>query len=337
MKKRIKYFFWILLGSLSVFFAEVVSGSMFPFFDPWGILVIFPLYTLHILVLSYIVYRYGRPRLCTLFLAGAIFGMYESYITKVLWNPTWGDPIFSLAGVALIESMVLVLWWHPFMSFIIPLMIGEVIATSSRETLNGLPLRLRKLFNSRRRIQFLIVFFAFVFGVFQSGNSPSPVHSLLSGFTQTAFLMLLIYLWRNRMNGNKYSIRELLPTKNEFRFLMFLLLFFYVITGVYLRSEVLPGLIPQLIIWLIYLVFFVSLYFSLRKSRKLTSPETVFPQMNFTWRMCFLSAFIFTLSSAFFKFLLGPLSKVVIPVLWILGLLIGLLFLFFSTRDLLRG
>ena len=84
---KAKYLFWLIMGALSTVLAEVVAGSSpFPFFDAWGILVVFPLYTLHILVLSYIVFRKCVPTLKNLFLAGALFGLYEAYITKVLWT-----------------------------------------------------------------------------------------------------------------------------------------------------------------------------------------------------------------------------------------------------------
>ncbi len=46
--RRIRLFFWVILGAFSVFFAEVTVGSsMFPFFDPFSILVTCPLYALH--------------------------------------------------------------------------------------------------------------------------------------------------------------------------------------------------------------------------------------------------------------------------------------------------
>ncbi|MFB0504573.1 MAG: hypothetical protein ACETWE_12125, partial [Candidatus Bathyarchaeia archaeon] len=62
MGKPPRLFFWIILGTLSTFFAEVLSGSdLFPFFHWWGLLVTTPLYTLHILVLSYVVFRFSKP------------------------------------------------------------------------------------------------------------------------------------------------------------------------------------------------------------------------------------------------------------------------------------
>ena len=53
---RLKLLFWIIVGCLSTFFAEVLAGSdMFPFFNLWGIMVLIPLYLLHTLILAYVV------------------------------------------------------------------------------------------------------------------------------------------------------------------------------------------------------------------------------------------------------------------------------------------
>ena len=80
---RMRVFFWFILGSLSLLFAEVVSGSqIYAFFTLANWLMVFPLYTLHTLALWTLVFRYGRGRFRALFPAGAIFGLYEAYIAR---------------------------------------------------------------------------------------------------------------------------------------------------------------------------------------------------------------------------------------------------------------
>lgn len=104
--KKHQWLFWIILAAFSTFFAEVFSGSdMFPFFHSWGLLVVVPLYGLHILLLASLVYRAPRLQFSSLIFAGLIFGLYEAYLTKVLWAPPWGDPVI-IAGVAPIETLV---------------------------------------------------------------------------------------------------------------------------------------------------------------------------------------------------------------------------------------
>ena len=131
--RRVRWLFWAILGAFSVFFAEVTIGSMmFPFVDPFGLLVTCPLYGLHILVLSTLVLKRGRASFASLFFAGNLFGLYEAYITKALWNPPWHTALGGrVGGVGVLEAMILVLFWHAIMSFLVPLVAAERFLTSS--------------------------------------------------------------------------------------------------------------------------------------------------------------------------------------------------------------
>src|SRR5487761_2441455 len=78
--------FWLIAGMLSVVCVEVPAGStMFPFFTIWGVLVVWPLYLLHSVFLAGVGFRCGQPRFWPLYSAGMLYGMYEAYITKVVW------------------------------------------------------------------------------------------------------------------------------------------------------------------------------------------------------------------------------------------------------------
>ncbi|PKN89770.1 MAG: hypothetical protein CVU45_05965, partial [Chloroflexi bacterium HGW-Chloroflexi-7] len=135
-----KIFFWILLAVLSVIFAEVTCySSPYPFFDKWGLLVVLPLYGLHTLFLAGLILKNKSISLPILLLAGVLFGLYEAPITKVLWDPTWGGKETMIAGIAGLQTGVLTLFWHPWFAFILPLMVAELIFTSTDEILNTLP------------------------------------------------------------------------------------------------------------------------------------------------------------------------------------------------------
>ncbi|MCJ7617343.1 MAG: hypothetical protein MUO43_12490 [Desulfobacterales bacterium] len=327
-----KLFSWLILGSFSVFFAEVISGSsMFPFFTPWGIIGIFPVYTLHILVLSYIVFNYGKPSFSTLFIAGAIFGMYEAYLTKVLWSPTWGEPVVLIGGVAAVETIMLVLFRHPFLSFIIPLIAAEHILTDLKETLYGLPCRLQKLFYLKKNY-LILPMFALLTGAYQSGNSPSPIFSLLSVFSTTGLLILLIYLWRTKINNKNHNMQELLPSKHEFRIILTLLILMYIVFGLFIRPQALPGLFPQLTIWLIYAGLFGLLYLSLKRSRETSLHKIVSPITKISYRTCIRLSLIFALTSAMLAGL--GIGSVMMILMWISGVLIGILVLMLVIKDI---
>ena len=320
MRKPPRLFFWIILGMLSTFFAEVLSGSdLFPFFHWWRLLVTTPLYTLHILVLSYVVFRFSKPRIYTLFLAGTLFGMYEAYITKVLWNPPWGA-FLHLGGIAVFASIVLVLFWHAFMSYVIPLIFAENALTSSTETFSGLP---KKVLN--KRTPFIL---AALFGAFQF--SQSTAMSLLSGMANIGVLILLIFTYRKFTKGHQYDMRDLLPTKRQFAVLLSLLLLLYITTGLILRPEALPGIFPQAVIWMIYSALFTLFYFSLKRS-KTTETEPV--EIGFSWNNLILLSIVYLISLGIFSTTKGIGSMIVV---WGAGSVFGIAMLVFSLKDAFR-
>ena len=87
----------ILFGFLSMIFAEAFSGaSPLWFLTAWGWFVTLPLYWAHAILLINLALRYERTSLTQLYLWGIIFGLYESWITKVIWAGYMGDvPAFG--------------------------------------------------------------------------------------------------------------------------------------------------------------------------------------------------------------------------------------------------
>jgi len=146
--------FWILIGIFSVMFVEVPACStMFPFWTIWGVLVVIPLYLLHSVFLATVVFRFGRPRFWPLYAAGMLYGMYEAYITKVLWTSFRAEgPFYRFAGIALFETILLVFFLHAILAFVVPLLFTELLCTSSREIEQGLPHRVRESFRKHPRV-----------------------------------------------------------------------------------------------------------------------------------------------------------------------------------------
>ena len=126
-----KVFPILLIGSLSMLFAEVFSGaSQTWFINGWGIIVTFPLYLCHLLFFLWIALKSRRTTLSQLYLFGVIFALYESWITKVLWAgymDSAGPGLGTLFGIGISEFPVLVFFWHPIMSFIIPILVFEIL------------------------------------------------------------------------------------------------------------------------------------------------------------------------------------------------------------------
>jgi hypothetical protein len=332
---------WILISLISFFFAEIISGaSMITSFAPadvitrvvWSLLITIPLYGLHTLVLAGLVARYGKLRFYPLFLAGAIFGLYEAYITKMIWLPTWdGNPYF--AGVSLIGTLVLVLWWHPLMSFFVPLFVAEGVLARSREILASLPGPLRWLFATQKRAVAAILAFLAFCGIFAGVVSPSPVYAIFNVLAVGLIIAALLYFYR-RKGYHRYELRQLLPAGREAAALIALLLAIYLFGILFIRPEVRPGIGPQLTVWLLYAFFGILLALSLRKSARVLLPVAEFP-LRFSWRKYGATLAIIAVIAALFS-LMPPVRLYLALLCWFAGIGLGFVLVALAVRDILN-
>jgi hypothetical protein len=244
--------FGLLLGMFSTLFAEVLAGSdPFPLFHAWGLAVVWPLYLLHILLLAGLLFQLGRPRWPALYLAGVVFGLYEAYLTKQLWAPDWGAALITTGGVAVVETVVLAMFWHPLFAFILPLLVAEAVLTDSRHLLAALPGWARQLL-APVRAHLALPLAAVLCGLVHSSNSPGWAPGLASLLTNALLAVGAAVLWRRACRGHRYSLEELLPRGWELGWLALLLGGMYLLLGVAIRPEALPGAGPQLIIIALY-------------------------------------------------------------------------------------
>ena len=333
--KKIQWLFWLILAAFSTFFAEVFSGSdMFPFFHPFGLLVVVPLYGLHILLLAHLVYRTSQPGFSSLVFAGMIFGLYEAYLTKVLWAPPWGGALIA-AEIAPVETLVLVFWWHAWFSFIIPLLVTEVLFTGTNQVGAILPGKIGSFLNSWKGLALLVIFG----GVFQSINSPSVGRSLLSGVSTTAVLIGLTILWRRFTANQSYSFSELLPDRRQFRWLLIPTALMYLVMGILLRPEAYPGLLGHLVIWILYGLSFALLFYSLSSPKPINTadPTPATPGLSrcSTHRWLMLAA-LFPLSAVLGELLLAPIAEPMALLFWFGGIAFGLWMFFKALRLTFR-
>ena len=324
--KKHQLLFWLILAALSTFFAEVFSGSdMFPYFHAWGLLVVVPLYGLHILILGSLVYRSQGPRFSSLVFAGMIFGLYEAYLTKVLWDPPWGGAVI-VAEFAPIETLVLVFWWHAWFSFIIPLLVAEKVLTSSTSLGRCLPGRLGKFLNSWGGLAGVMAFG----GLFQSINSPTPAQSLLSGLSTTAVLVGLVLIWKKATRDHSYSMEDLLPNQGQFKWLLVPAGIMYLALGILLRPDAYPGILGHLVIWILYGAAIYLL------SRSLHTPAPVSREVQLArWdeKKLLLLAGIFPAAAVAGEVLLQGIFTPVALISWFGGIAFSLGSFFLALRE----
>lgn len=320
--RREKLAFWLLLGLFSAAVPEAVSGSApFVLFTPWGLFVTLPVYLLHAVFLAGLVYRYsGGLRFGSLYLAGALFGLYEAYLTKVLWAPTW-DPIpVHAGGVYVLETVLLVLFWHPLMAFVVPLLVVEMLCTRSRIVLAGFPGGLRS--RSSAWTGRTVAAGAVLLGLFQGTIVPNPVTALGSAVATSIVLAVAVLAWRRWVGADGYPLGELLPDRRELRMLGVLLAVMYVVYGAGLRREFLPGFASQATVWMLYLAFVALLVLRVRRDRReRQGPQPTGPVVPMRSTIRYAAGYVLAVGAG--SLLLRSVSPAAFVVLYLIAFAVG--------------
>ena len=184
----------LLVGFLSMTIAEVFAGSSTLWFlDVWGLLITFPLYTFHLLFYLNVAKRTQTFSVWHLYLWGALFGLYEGPITKVLWSgyPGSAEPIGGalILGIAMFEFLTLCLFWHPVMAFVLPILVYEYFCY-----LNGsIPLdqsHLNAFINDKRNTRFIWL----IFTIASIGLTINSQFNVMISLTAALGSFLLIYI-----------------------------------------------------------------------------------------------------------------------------------------------
>ncbi len=320
---RAGWWFALALAAYSVFLGEVVPGSTwFPFFQPWGLVVVWPLYELHTLLLLTLVLRYRRGplRFRHLALAGGLYALQEAYITKMFWRPL-GEAWVNVGGLAVVDIGVLY-WWHTWFSFITPVVLAEGLLTSTRTVLTALPAGLQRVYGSTWGWIGLSLFAAVVQAVY----APSVGRSLAAALGNLAVLALLTWLARRRLPRPRPGLEALLPGPRATGWLFLWLLAYYVLLGAAATPERLPAFWPaQAMVWGMYLLVGLALARALRKTTP-AAPQGFrrvpgFPSVRGLLAAALVGAAAFPLATWVLKDAKAP----ALVLVWGLGLLMALM------------
>ncbi len=252
-----KLFPILLIGCLSMLFAEVFSGaSQAWFINGWGMLVTFPLYLGHVLFFLWIALKIKKTSLSQLYLFGVLFALYESWITKVLWAGYMYPNDLGLGtflGIGISEFLILVFFWHPIMSFILPILVFEIL-TNRVISEHG------KILEKNPRKKTLIVLFLILISTFiANGNQFDLISSNLSLIGTSVLILGLYYLSRKtNLEVFKFSKTGFIIA-TSYLVLLYLTTFFLI----------LPERIPKTIIPFISIIaFYIIPVFLILNSKK---------------------------------------------------------------------
>lgn len=259
----------LLIGCLSMFFAEVVAGSsLIWIIDPWSLIVTFPLYLAHLLFFLNLAMRTKRTSIPHLYLWGVLFGLYEAWVTKVLW---WGypgsdGPILGLVGgIAILEFLVLVFFWHPLQAFVFPILIYEIFVLSENKELTieqkVFPSHLEYI-NKDSKFYFIFIFTILITSVFLSASSgPNLFVADIALISSLGLIILLLFLIKKR-KPKMFSVYSLKLGNKGFLLVIFYLIGLYIFTYFTFGPELIPGIIPHLIIISFYVLIGIIEYMS---------------------------------------------------------------------------
>jgi hypothetical protein len=328
MSKRNKLVFLILLSLISVFFAEVISGSSrYPLFGYWGYLVVIPLYGIHTILFLYIIKKFAshkRILFSTLYFAGVLFGLYETYVTKVLWIGLSDDP-FILFNVSIIDYIVLVFFWHPIFSFVIPVLVFEKIASKTNYVFQGLPKVIKKFLNSKYGLSIALI----IIGLFSAFNGQIESITLSELSILVPITGIILWIYKKELQ-QKYSLDEMLPSKNEMIIPVIYLIGIYIVLGLSILPEVLT-LENQIPIWMSYLVFGYLFYVKLTSNKHIEQTDCLTTKVSL--KIISLYAFVILVVSVAFVIVLwlSGIKEVVLIATWVIWNLSGLILLIYAA------
>lgn len=166
----------VLIGLIVLICAEVFSGASLRLglWHPWTVLVTYWLYFAHFFFLATLAIRTGRTSLSSLYLWGVLFGLYESWITKVIWHGYNGDGKFVMGSIGPygFSEISMVFLFHPVVSFILPLAVTCLLCPSLRGLFPQLAWFTGKSKGARIVQVYLVLSFAPVMGM----NSGGPIN-----------------------------------------------------------------------------------------------------------------------------------------------------------------
>jgi len=252
---------------------EVITmNDPIPWIHPMGYVLGYPVYGLHILVLGGLMYKYSRMGIVTIMSYGGLFGLYEAYLIKQLWNPNWGTELTAqIGGVRVVHTLMLVFFVHPVLAFLVPLVIAELFLTRPGRLSRALPF-LRSRIGIFTSVIGLPVWLGLIIGANLSDHGGRAAFA--APVISVAVVATLAAIWLWVFKGNRFSVSALMPQGKGLWVLAGLLLLQYLVCSRVVRPEAMPTeWLPHLIVVGIY-AFFVMLIMLWRSPNKATEwPE----------------------------------------------------------------
>ncbi|RLI20020.1 hypothetical protein DRO47_05495 [Candidatus Bathyarchaeota archaeon] len=323
----------LLAGVLSVFYAEVLSGSSpLWFLDFFGYLFLLPLYMFHLLILYNIAVRSSRLSERSLYLFGVIFGLYESWMTKVIWAgfpESEGTMFGRILGFAVGELGIITFFWHPLMSFIAPLVTIEILSVHlGNSDVSRFPSE--KLLEKRK----VSMFFYYLILIFSAGalalNAGNIITSLL-GLLGTLLIIFVLYKLITLRDKSLLSLNSLLVGRKALILMILYLGALYWLFFVSIRPEEIPSI--QTMILTVFFYIFVALLIYLDKPAEGEGLKKEKSCLGFgDLRKFYALTLILVVVFSF----IAELTLLILMVFFLVIIAVGYVMFFYTILDVLR-
>ena len=264
----------LLVGLIVLICAEVFSGASLRagLWNPWTLLVTYWLYFAHFFFLTTLAVRTRRTSLSCLYLWGVLFGLYESWITKVIWSGYNGDGKFAMGHIGPygFSEISMVFIYHPVASFILPLAVACLLCPPLRRVFP----ELAWLTGTTRGARIVQVYLVLSFAPVMAMNSGGPINLALNLAFAVILLMALLRLARPALTWSDGQPIVVFGRRG-FAGLCVYLALLYGVAYVALRPEGRPSIGVQLFTFVFYGLAIAGLW--LHRKREPLPPGTGAP------------------------------------------------------------
>jgi len=226
-----KLSYYLLLSSIGVFFAEVLSWSAPDvLYNPIKFIIVTPVYAVHLILFGNILARWGRRDWQSYYAFGMLTGMYETFITKVFWSPPWNPEGVGFLGFAWLEVFWIGFAWHAVMSFMLPLKIAEHFFFPRRDA------------RTDKRWLIILAGALLVGVIFGVAFAQSPA-TILTGFGASSVTIGVAALLFTRIarRANLMAREDIVLGPRGFRLSVVFFLTIYITYFLVMRPEAIPG------------------------------------------------------------------------------------------------
>lgn len=249
----------LLIGLIVLICAEVFSGASIQvgMWAPWTWLMTYWLYFAHFFVLCTLAAWTRRTSVGALYLWGVLFGLYESWITKVIWFGYGGDGNLALGSIGPYgySEISMVLLFHPVASFLLPLAVACVLSPPLRAWFPDVAWLTGRGAAARAAQIYMVLSFSLTMAL----NSGGPMH--LAENLAVVVALLSIFLWWARPGLAAVAAPgPVVLGRVGFVIASAYLVALYGLTYRFIRPEGLPSVPVQLVTFVFYATAGIGLW-----------------------------------------------------------------------------